>query len=158
MKLNTAGKDMWLRTQTPNQKLKQSATTQDADSMKVLPVLCMNKEKAISQVYCISWEDGGNGSDSPALNLPLRLRPRDMLRPKTKTVWHLPYSYPVNFCQWIHTLLLYKDALHIVYCSDVLLGYHPRNRCLHSAINIFALIEVCSLNLANFYSCMPRNT
>ena len=82
MKLITAGKDMWLRTQTANQKLKQSATAQYADGMKTLPVLCMNKLKAISQEYYVSLEDGGNGSESPALNLPLRLWPRDMLRPK----------------------------------------------------------------------------
>ena len=62
MKINKAGKDMWLRTRTWNQKLKQSATTQDADGMKAMPVFCMKKSKAISQQYCVSWEDGGNSS------------------------------------------------------------------------------------------------
>ena len=86
MKMNNAGKDMQLWTQTVNQTLKQSATTEDADDMKALAVLCMKKLKALSQQYYVSWEDGGNGSESPDLHLPLRLRPRDMLRPKTKTV------------------------------------------------------------------------
>ena len=37
MKLNNADKDMWLRTQTANQKLKPDAQTQDIDGMKSLP-------------------------------------------------------------------------------------------------------------------------
>ena len=34
MQSNNAGKNMWLRAQTANQKLKQNAQTQDADGMQ----------------------------------------------------------------------------------------------------------------------------
>ena len=41
MKLNNAVKDMCLRTQNANQKLKQNEQTQDVDGMQALPVLFM---------------------------------------------------------------------------------------------------------------------
>ena len=66
MKPNNPGKDMWLRTQTANQKLKQNVQTQDVDGMKGLSVLYMKNLKAISQKYYGSCEDEGNGSEPPA--------------------------------------------------------------------------------------------
>ena len=94
LKPNNADKDLWLRTQPANQKLKQNAQTQGADDMQGLPMLFMKKLKAISQLYYGSWEDEGNGSEPPAPLLPLELQPRDMHRPKTKTVWHFPLPAP----------------------------------------------------------------
>ena len=47
MKPNKAGKDMWLRSQTAHQKLKQKAQTQDADGMQVLSALYMAQLEAI---------------------------------------------------------------------------------------------------------------
>ena len=49
MKVENSGKDNWLRTQTTNQKLKQSATTQDGNDMKAMPVSCMKKLEVMSQ-------------------------------------------------------------------------------------------------------------
>ena len=39
MKLNKEGKDMWLRTQNSNKKLKENAQTHDIDGSQALPVL-----------------------------------------------------------------------------------------------------------------------
>ena len=39
MKPNNAGKDMWLRDKTANQKLKQNVQTQDADPLQAF--LCV---------------------------------------------------------------------------------------------------------------------
>ena len=49
MKPNNAGKNIWLRAQTLNQKLKQNAQTQDADGMQALSVLNTTKLEGISQ-------------------------------------------------------------------------------------------------------------
>ena len=58
MKPNNAGKGMWLRAQTANQKSKQNVETQDADGMQALSVLYMTQLKAISKQLYISWEEG----------------------------------------------------------------------------------------------------
>ena len=79
-------KDTWLRTQTANQKLKQNVQTQDVDVMQGLPMLHMEKLKAIHQQY---WVHGRMGKTAPSLlppMLPRGLRPRDMHRTKTETV------------------------------------------------------------------------
>ena len=49
MKPNNAGKEIWLRARTENQKLKQNAKTQKADGMEAFSVLYMTQLKAISQ-------------------------------------------------------------------------------------------------------------
>ena len=45
----TQDKDVWLRAQTANQKLKQNAQTQDADGMQALSVIYITQLDAISQ-------------------------------------------------------------------------------------------------------------
>ena len=49
MKPNNAGKDIWQRVQTVNQKLKQNAQTQDVDGMQAMSVLYMTQLEAVSQ-------------------------------------------------------------------------------------------------------------
>ena len=58
MKPTNAGKDMCLRTQTANRKLKQNAQTQDVVDMQALPVLYMNKVKGYVTTilrFMIEW-------------------------------------------------------------------------------------------------------
>ena len=49
MKPNNADKDMQLRAQTANQKLKQNVETQDVGALHDLSVLYMRQLEAISQ-------------------------------------------------------------------------------------------------------------
>ena len=49
MKPNNAGKEMWLRVQTVNQKLKQNAQTQDGDGMQTIFVQNMTQLEVIFQ-------------------------------------------------------------------------------------------------------------
>ena len=46
MKPNKADKDMWLRTQNANQKLKENVQIQDIDGIQVFPLLNMKKLEA----------------------------------------------------------------------------------------------------------------
>ena len=49
MKRNNAGKSMWQRSQTANQKFKQNAQTQDADGMQAMSVLYMTQLEVTPQ-------------------------------------------------------------------------------------------------------------
>ena len=49
MKPINALKNMWLRGQTSNKRLKQNALTKDADGVQVFSVLYMKQLEAISQ-------------------------------------------------------------------------------------------------------------
>ena len=49
MKPNNAGKCMWLRAQTENEKFEQEAKTQDTGGMQAVFMLYMTKIDALSQ-------------------------------------------------------------------------------------------------------------
>ena len=56
MSRNNAGKDMWLRAQTANQKWKQKIQTEDSNGIQVLSVVYMTQIEPICQQQYISWE------------------------------------------------------------------------------------------------------
>ena len=64
MKPNSAGEDMCLRTETPYEKLKQDAQTQNAYGIQAMSVSYMTQLEAISQEQYVSWE-GGSPSPCP---------------------------------------------------------------------------------------------
>ena len=91
MKLNNAGKNMWLWIQTANKKLKQNAQTQDADDMQ--GVFCVICDSHFSTKILLI-----NGAPIPhPATFPLRLQPRDMQYLKAKTPRHFPSLAPCAF-------------------------------------------------------------
>ena len=85
-----ADKDVWLRAQTSNQKIKQYVQIQDADGTQTYSVLFMTKVKAIFLQYYISFEGGRAQSPRPP-TFPLRLRPStcSTLKRKSSDIRHL---------------------------------------------------------------------
>ena len=82
---------MWQRAQTPIQKLKQNAQTQNPDAMQAMSVLYMTLLEAVSQQLYVSCEEAGwlrvlcHPLFSPPLPpFPVRFQPRDIQYIKTK--------------------------------------------------------------------------
>ena len=88
MKPNNAGRDMWLRAQTVNQKFNENVQTQDTYVMLYLCFVFAKYDTATGYISRIIDFMGGRGGESEfsTPTFPLRLLPHDMQHLEMKAV------------------------------------------------------------------------